>query len=79
MKAEQEFCQLLNEREKEYLSQLALTCIFIETKIEGVTVQDLTCILRDFGDPKIIKEHETGFWCNFSDISSEQTIHKIMV
>lgn len=51
--------------------------MFIETKRELFSVQ-VAELLREFGYIRVLQEHETGFWCSFSDITNEASITKII-
>ena len=73
----QDFGLILTELEKQHLSDLAHSCIFIETKKEHSTLEMIE-IIREFGSIKVIKEVLKGFWCIFNDISNDQTIQKVM-
>ena len=66
----------LTEREKEHLAELRSTTLFIESK-NDLTVYEMVELLREYGYIRVIKEHETGFWCSFSDITNEEAITKL--
>ena len=65
----------LTEREKEHLAELSYSTVFIETKRE-ITTFEVVNLLREYGYIRVLKEHETGFWCSFSDITNEASITK---
>ena len=72
------FGLILTPREKEHIADLGLTCMYIETK-KAITSFDMVEMLREYGFIRVMKEHETGFWCSFSDISNEDSIQKLIV
>ena len=59
------------------MAELETSCLFIETKKESTT-QEMTDKLREYGYVRVVKEHAQGFWCNFSDLSNEMTIDKVI-
>ena len=65
----------LTEREKEHLNELSHSTIFIRTKSQ-ITVFEVVERLREYGFIRVMKEHETAFWCTFSDITNEDSIAK---
>lgn len=67
----------LTAREVEHLAELRHSTIFIETKSE-LTSFDMVETLREHGYIRVVKEHETGFWCSFSDITNEESIVKLV-
>ena len=65
----------LTEREIEHLTELSHSTVFVRTKNE-ITVFEVVERLREYGFIKVNKEHETAFWCTFSDITNEESIAK---
>ena len=64
---------ILTERERNHISVLEQSCIFIEMKNlslgneRELTTLDMILLLKDFGHVKVTREHSHGFWCIFLD------------
>jgi len=68
---------ILTEREKQHLTEMERSCVFLETRKEMSTF-DVIDLMREFGNVRVSKISPDGFWCQFVDIAADETAKSLI-